>query len=111
MFRMEFVELGPEVTVRIEGRFVGHFAEEARLIIARQKIPTGLNVDISDLTYVDLHGEEAFTWLGQIGARFIAESSYSLDVCERLQLRVTRNHNGHRLPKGNLSKNGVENGP
>ncbi len=107
MFRMEFVELGPELTVRIEGRFVGHFAEEARLLIARQKLPAGLKVDISDLTYLDLHGEEALTWLAQIGARFIAESSYALYVCERLALRLVRSHNVHRAPDSQLAEEGI----
>ncbi len=111
MFRMEFVELGPELTVRIEGRFVGHFAEEARLLIARQKLPMGLKVDVSDLTYLDLQGEEALTWLAHIGARFIADTSYSLDVCERLGLRLAKHHGGHRALSSELPENGIEKGP
>ena len=110
MFRMEFIELGSELTVRIEGRFVGHFAEEARTLIARQKIPAGFKVNVSDLTYLDLLGEEALTWMARIGARFIAESSYALDVCERLGLRLVRN-SGHHAPTGQLPENGLENGP
>lgn len=111
MFRMEFIEIGPELTVRIEGRFVGYFPDEARSTIARRKIPAGLIVDISDVTYVDLHGEEALTWLGQIGARFVADSSYALDLCERLHLRIARNRNGHRVPNDTRTEEGLENGP
>jgi len=106
MFRMEVVELGPEMTLRIEGRFVGHFAEEAKLLVTRQKAPAGLKVDISELTYVDANGEEALTWLGQIGAKFVAERSYALDVCERLDLALARNGNGHQLDKRKRRQNG-----
>ena len=86
---MEFDEVATNLMVRIEGRFVGHFAEEARLLIARRKIPQRLMVDLSDMTFVDAMGEEALTWMHEIGASFIAESSYALDVCDRLRLRMT----------------------
>ncbi len=89
MFRMEFDEVATNLIVRIEGRFVGHFAEEARLLIARRKIPPRLVVDLSEITFVDAMGEEALTWMHEIGASFIAESSYALDVCDRLRLRMT----------------------
>ena len=88
MFRMEFEELDTSLTIRILGRFVGHFAEEAKLLIARKKVPEKLTVDISDVTFVDLDGEESLTWLSKVGANFVAQSSYSLDVCDRLKLRL-----------------------
>ena len=88
MFRMEFEELGTSLTIRILGRFVGHFAEEAKLLIARRKVPERLTVDISEMTFVDLNGEESLTWLSRVGASFVAQSSYSLDVCDRLRLRL-----------------------
>ncbi len=104
MFRMEFEEVGTELVVRIEGRFVGHFAEEAKQLIVRRKIPSKLRVDLSDVTFVDLSGEEALLWLGHIGADFVAETSYSLDICERLCLPLAGNgfqsavaHRGRKL--------------
>ena len=90
MFRMEFKEAAKSLTVRIEGRFVGNFAEETRLLIARRKIPPRLMVDLSDMTFVDSMGEDTLTWMFEIGANFVAESSYSLDVCERLCLPLAK---------------------
>ncbi len=90
MFRMELKEAGTSLTVRIEGRFVGHFAEETLALIARRRAPAALTVDITEMTFVDLNGEQALTWLGQLGANFIAERSYALDVCERLSLPLAK---------------------
>ena len=90
MFRMEFEEFGTSLTVRILGRFVGHFAEEAKQLIARRKVPERLTVDISEMTFVDLNGEGALTWLSAVGASFVAQNSYSLDVCDRLRLRLAQ---------------------
>jgi hypothetical protein len=86
MFRMEFQEIGASLTLRIEGRFVAHFADEALALVARRKIPATLTVNITEMTFVDSHGEHALTWLSQLGATFVAERSYGLDVCERLSL-------------------------
>jgi hypothetical protein len=91
VFRMECKEVASGLTVRIEGRFVGRFAEEAKQLIARRQIPTQLTVDLSDMTFVDLSGEEALTWLSRIGAQFVAQSSYPLAVCERLCLPRAEN--------------------
>ena len=88
MFRMEFENIANSLIVRVEGRFVGHFAEEARVLIARRHIPPTLIVDITEVTFVDSNGEDALTWVSEIGGRFVAESSYALDVCERLGLPV-----------------------
>ncbi len=90
MFRMEFQEVGTGLTVRIEGRFSGHFAEEALALISHRKISATLTVNITEMTFVDLNGEHALTWLSQLGATFIAERSYALDVCERLSLPLAR---------------------
>jgi hypothetical protein len=95
MFRMEFEEFAATLVVRIEGRFVGAFADEAKHLIIRRKTPRMLTVDLTEMTFVDSAGEETLMWLAQIGAKFIAESSYALDVCERLHLRLARNY---RIP-------------
>ncbi len=90
MFRMEFQEVGTSLTLRIEGRFIGHFAEEALGLISRRKIPATLTVNITEMTFVDLQGEHALTWLSQLGGAFVAERSYALDVCERLGLSLMK---------------------
>ncbi len=90
MFRMEFQEVGRSLTVRLEGRFIGNFAEETLSLISRRKTPEAITVDITEMTFADLNGEQALTWLSQMGASFIAERSYALDVCERLSLPVVK---------------------
>jgi hypothetical protein len=43
-------------------------------------------VDLSEVTFADAAGEEALQWLRSVGAKFVAESSYALHLCERLHL-------------------------
>ena len=93
MVRMEFHEKDSVTTLRIEGRFGGRFAEDARSLIATKKIAGKLLVDLSELTWADSVGEEVLSWLGRIGCKFLAGNAYSLFVCENLGLplfRVTR---------------------
>lgn len=78
--------------MRIEGRFVGNFAEDARSLVARSGVPSRLTVDLSEMTYVDDIGEQVLSWLKQIGVKFSAETAYSRDVCERLDLALARRH-------------------
>jgi len=94
MFRIEIVEALGGITMTIEGRFVSHFAETAKQLIVRGKIPTELTVDISDITYVDSTGETALTWMRLIGAKFVAETSYSLHLCKRLHLPLASKRTG-----------------
>ncbi len=89
MVRITFDERPMGVTMRIVGRLVGHFAEEAKQLILRRKFAADLVVDLSDVTFADSSGEEALTWLGRVGAKFVAQSSYSLDLCERLHLQLS----------------------
>ena len=100
MFRLEMVEACGAVKMTIEGRFVGLFAEEAKQLIVCRKIPQEFTVDISEVTYVDSVGELVLMWMRQIGAKFVAENSYSLDVCERLHLPAIVDR---RAPPGKFS--------
>ena len=92
MLRVEFHDAANALTMQMEGRLAGTFAEETRALVMRCKVPRTLVVDLSEVTFVDSIGEELLAWLGRIGGEFIAESSYSLDVCERLHLPVKRKH-------------------
>jgi len=83
---MEFHELPDSLTMRMEGRFVGDFAEHARMLVARSKVPSNLIVDLSEVSFVDATGEEVLVWFKEVGVRFVADSAYSRDVCSRLQL-------------------------
>lgn len=42
MLRVEFQDAANTLTIRIEGRFVGTFAEEVRILMARCNIPRKL---------------------------------------------------------------------
>ena len=89
MFRISFKENQTVVTMQIVGRFTSNFAEEAKQLIARRNMPADLVVDLSDVTFADSAGEETLSWLSGIGAKFIAESSYALFLCERLGLPLS----------------------
>lgn len=86
MLRMEFHELPDSITMRMEGRFVGEFADHARMLIARSKVPSSLVVDLSEVSFVDATGEEVLVWFKEVGVNFLADSAYSRDVCNRLRL-------------------------
>lgn len=88
MVRVQFHEKDNTTTMRIEGRFVGHFAEDARSLIASKGIPGKLIVDLSELSWADSIGEEVLAWLGSIGYRFVAGNAYSSYLCEKLHLRL-----------------------
>jgi len=86
MLRIEFHNVMNAVTIQIEDQFVGSFADDVRALIARCKTPSRLVVNVSEVTFVDAIGEEALSWLGRIGAEFVAEGAYALQLCERLHL-------------------------
>ena len=86
MLRVEFEDVGDTLTMRLEGRFVGPFAEDARDLVTRCKVPPRLVVNLSEVTFVDGAGEEMLSWFARIGGEFIADNCYPLDVCQRLHL-------------------------
>jgi hypothetical protein len=89
MFRAETVEVRDGTVILIEGTLVSHFAEAAIQLIAHRKTPAELTVDITEITLVDSVGETALMWMQVIGAKFVADSSYALHLCNRLHLPVS----------------------
>jgi hypothetical protein len=90
MLRVEFSHDGNGAQiVRLFGRMVGPYAEDARNALAHRQLPPPILVDLSQLTFVDLFGEQVLVWLGRLDARFIAENVYARSVCDRLQLRIS----------------------
>ena len=77
--------------VVLEGRFTGDDAEHARMLITRCPVGVKLIVDLTEVVFIDTVGEEVLSFLGRFGAAFEAPNSYTLDVCERLNLSVARN--------------------
>jgi len=91
MLRAEMQYSANTLIVRLEGRFSGDSAEDVRLQVTRCDAEKGLVVDLTEVTFVDSIGEAALSFFGRLGAKFVAEDAYTLDVCERLHLPLARN--------------------
>jgi hypothetical protein len=74
------------LTIKLEGRLTGERAEQVRTLVIRSNTEMRLVVDITELMFVDTLGEEVLSFLKRLGAQFLAQTAYSLDVCERLHL-------------------------
>ena len=109
MLRVQTQELNGALMCRLEGRFTGKGAEEVRTLVTRCDSKLQLVVDLTDVMFIDTIGEEVLSFVKRLGAEFIAETSYSRDVCERLklpflgkrksnmQVPVKLDGNGHRF--------------
>jgi len=98
MLRVEIHDASNTTWLKIEGRFVEAFAEDTRTMLSHCNLPFQLVVDLSELTFVDSVGEEVLLWLTRIGARFVGNTCYSLDVCQRLRLPPFKKR-GSRAPQ------------
>jgi hypothetical protein len=90
MLRVEIHESANSVSLKLEGRFTGDDAENTRMLIRRCREGMRLVVDLTDVTFIDSAGEKVLSFFGRFGAEFAASTSYTLDVCERLHLRLAR---------------------
>jgi hypothetical protein len=90
MFRAEILWLANGPTLKMEGRLVGEWAELARCLVTTEVVPKGLIVDMTEVSYVDSAGESLLSWLGSVGAAFLASGVYAPAVCERLGLSLVR---------------------
>ena len=93
MFRAELEQLANESILKMEGRLVGAWANEAKALLAHGPIPTRLIVDLSEVSYVDEIGEQVLAWFSSAGARFLAKGVYAAAVCKRLKLPVQNKNN------------------
>jgi len=102
MLRVEVHDSANVSSIRVEGRLTKENSEHLRMLATRGNAETKLVVDLTDLLFVDAEGEDVLSWFKRLGAEFVAETSYSLDVCERLHLPLARkrlsrsNGQGHR---------------
>ena len=106
MLRVQTQELDGALICRLEGRFTGEGAEEVRRLVTRCDCNLELVVDLTDVMFIDAIGEEVLLFVKRLGAQFVAETSYSRDVCERLQLPLTGKHKSHMQVPGNSDGNG-----
>ncbi len=86
MFCAEMLWLADRPVLKMEGRLVADWAEEARLLVTKEVVPKSLLVDLTELSYIDHAGEQLLQWLASLGAKFLAGSVYTLSVCENLHL-------------------------
>ena len=90
MFRAEILWLTNGPTLKMEGRLVGEWAEQAKRLVTTDVVPKGLIVDLTEVSYVDSAGERLLSWLGSVGAVFTASGVYATAICERLRLLPVR---------------------
>src|SRR5271166_1879724 len=86
MFRAEILWLASGPTLKLEGKLVADWAEQARRLVTKDVLPKGLIVDLTDVSYIDSVGEQLLKWLASVGALFVAGSVYAIAVCDRLGL-------------------------
>jgi hypothetical protein len=106
MLRVETQELDGALICRLEGRFTGEEAEEVRRLVTRCDSQLQLVVDLTEVMFIDAIGEEVLFFVKRLGAQFVAETAYSRDVCERLQLPLTGNRKSNMQVPANSNGNG-----
>ena len=106
MLRVQTQELDGALICRLEGRFTGKEAEEVRALVIRCDSKLELIVDLTDLLFIDAIGEEVLLFVKRFGAQFVAETSYSRDVCERLQLPLIGKPKSNMQVPGNSDGDG-----
>ena len=106
MLRVQTQELDGALICRLEGRFTGKGAEEVRTLVTRCDSKLELVVDLTDVMFIDTIGEEVLLFVKRLGAQFVAETSYSRDVCERLQLPLVRKRKSNMHMSGNSDGKG-----
>jgi len=98
MFRIDVEEKDGKAPIRmkIAGRLGAECVEEVRHQVLRCRDPHRLTVDLSEVTFIENSGEEVLSWLGSIGARFIGDGFYTLDICKRLHLPIFKGNGSRR---------------
>ena len=94
MLRAEIQDSEKALVIRLEGRFAGDDAEHVRMLVTRCNTERGLVMDLTEVTFIDSVGEATLSFFSRLGAKFVAEDVYTLDVCERLHLPLARNGKG-----------------
>jgi STAS domain-containing protein len=103
MLRVHTQEIDGALICRLEGRFTRDGAEEVRRLVTRCDTNLELVVDLTEVMFIDSVGEEVLLFVKRLGAQFVAETSYSRDICERLHLRLVgaQNRNAQALSGSN----------
>ncbi len=102
MFRVEMHDATNSIVMRLQGRFIGEYAEYARSLVAHCNGDMKLVVDLTEVTAVDSVGEDVLSFFGRLGAEFIADNIYARYVCEQLNLPAARL--GRRMRKRQVAR-------
>ncbi len=94
MLRAEIQHSEDAFVIRLDGRFAGNDAEHVRRLVTHCNLECGLIVNLTGVTFIDSAGEATLSFLNRLGANFVAEDVYTLDICERLHLPLARNGKG-----------------
>jgi hypothetical protein len=106
MLRFEIRNSGETWHIVLEGRLTGDDAEHVRAQIMRCSVSVKLIVDLTEVVFIDNVGEQVLSFLGRLGAVFVAPNSYALDVCERLNLSVAPDGISHENALGSSRTGG-----
>ena len=90
MLRVEIQSSPDTLILKLEGRLTGDDAEHTCTLVMHSLHGIRLVVDLTEVTFIDSVGEEVLSFFGRFGAEFVAHTSYALDTCERLHLRLSR---------------------
>jgi hypothetical protein len=104
MLRVEMHDAANALVMKLEGRFVGEYAEYTRALVTRCKTDLKLLVDLTEVTSLDSAGEEVLSFFGRLGAEFIADNVYARYLCERLYLPLAPEALLHRSSPHTKSK-------
>jgi len=110
MFRAEIQWLASGPTLKLEGRLVADWAEQATCRVTKDVLPKNLIVDLTDVSYVDSVGERLLNWLASVGAVFVAGSVYGFAICDRLRLPPMQRigERGKRRPGSNRERPSIK---
>ena len=106
MLRVETQELEGALICTLEGRFTGEGAEDVRQLVTRCVNKLELVMDLTEVMFIDAVGEDVLSLIKKLGGRFVAETAYARDICERLQLPLVRNHKQNSGLGSNQNGNG-----
>lgn len=101
MLRIETQETDDALICRLEGRLTGEGAEQLCSLVTRCGSNSDLVVDLTEVMFIDVVGENVLSFIKKLGAEFVADTAYSLDICERLHLPLLGNHTHHSPLRGN----------
>ena len=71
------------ISIRLRGRLEGASAEDLRILACP---PSALDIDLSDVTFIDSGGGRALVWLRERGATLHGEGRFARRLCGRLRM-------------------------